>query len=163
MTAQTQDAEQLKLLSIFHYVVAGLSALFACLPVLHLVIGIAMVNGWGDFSNQDPMMVPMGWFFIVFACAFILCGWAFAVCLLLAGRFLSQRRRYNFCLVMAAVACMFAPFGTVLRSVHHHRSDSGLRKEPVRERLARAREARQCPSKLRSSRLISEIGSSWRW
>ena len=32
----------------------------------------------------------------------------------LAGRYLSQQRHYTFCLVMAAVACMFMPFGTVL-------------------------------------------------
>ena len=114
MVMQTQDAQQLKLLSIFHYVVAGLAALFACLPVLHLVIGIAMITGRADFPSEDPMVGLMGWFFVVFAGLFILGGWAFAVCLFLAGRFLSQRRRYIYCLVMAGVACMFMPFGTVL-------------------------------------------------
>jgi len=43
---------------------------------------------------------------------YILVG--FAVCLALAGRFLAQRRRYYYCLVMAGIACMFMPFGTVL-------------------------------------------------
>ena len=55
-----------------------------------------------------------GWMFVVFAGLFILAGWAFAVCLVLAGRFLARRKRYMFCLVMAALACMFMPFGTVL-------------------------------------------------
>jgi hypothetical protein len=114
MGTRTQDVEHLRLLSIFHYVVAGLAALFACIPSLHLFIGIAMVSGWGDFAEQDPMLGAMGWFFIVFASMFILTGWAFACCLAFAGRFLSQRRRYTYCLVMAGVACMFAPFGTVL-------------------------------------------------
>lgn len=114
MVIQTQDAEQLRLLSIFHYVVAGLAALFACLPVLHLVIGIAMITGRADFPSEEPMVGLMGWFFVVFAGLFILGGWAFAVCLLLAGRLLSQRRRYTYCLVMGGVACMFMPFGTVL-------------------------------------------------
>ena len=40
-----QDLEHLRLLSIFHYVVAGLAALFALIPVFHLVFGIAMVSG----------------------------------------------------------------------------------------------------------------------
>jgi hypothetical protein len=62
-----------------------LAAVFACLPVFHLVIGIAMVAGWGDFANQDPMVGVMGWFFIVFAAVFILAGWAFAGCLAFAG------------------------------------------------------------------------------
>lgn len=34
--------------------------------------------------------------------------------MILAGRALAQRRRYTFCLVIAGVACMFMPFGTVL-------------------------------------------------
>lgn len=114
MGTRTQDAEQLRLLSIFHYVVAGLAALFACIPLFHLFFGIAMVTGWGDFAHQDPVAGVMGWFFIVFAALFILFGWAFAACLAFAGRFLAQRRRYTYCLVMAGVACMFMPFGTVL-------------------------------------------------
>lgn len=114
MEIRTQDAEQLRLLSIFHYVVAGLAALFACLPVFHLLIGFAMVTGWGDFAQQDPMAGFMGWFFILFAGAFMLAGWTFAVCLAVAGRFLAQRRHYTYCLVMAGVACAFGPFGTVL-------------------------------------------------
>lgn len=114
MDTRTQDAEHLRLLSIFHYVVAGLAALFACLPVLHFVIGLAMVSGWGDVPHDDPGAEIVGWFFILFAGAFILAGWVFAVCLALAGRYLSQRRRYTYCLVMGGVACIFMPFGTVL-------------------------------------------------
>lgn len=114
MATRTQDAEHLRLLSIFHYVVAGLAALFACLPVFHLLIGVAMITGWHDFATEEPMADVMGWFFVVFAGAFILAGWSFAVCLALAGRYLSQRRKYTFCLVMAGVACAFGPFGTVL-------------------------------------------------
>ena len=74
MGTTTQDAEHLKLLSIFHYIVAGLAALFACLPFLHLLIGVAMVTGWHGFADQDPMAGVMGWFFIVFAGVFILAG-----------------------------------------------------------------------------------------
>ena len=114
MTTSNQDLEHLRLLAIFHYVVAGLAALFACIPLLHLFMGIAMVSGWGGFNETDPMAGFMGWFFIAFSSVFILCGWAFAFCLFLAGRNLSQQRRYTFCLVMAGLACMFMPFGTVL-------------------------------------------------
>lgn len=114
MTSKAQDLEHLRLLSIFHYVVAGLAALFACFPLFHLVFGVAMVSGWGEMPQEDPMAVTMGWFFIVVASIVILCGWAFAVCLVVAGRALARRRRYMFCLVMAAVECIFMPFGTVL-------------------------------------------------
>jgi hypothetical protein len=107
-----QDHEHLKLLSIFHYVVGGLSALFACIPLLHMAMGIAMVAG--AFDDTDPVLPFMGWFFIFFSGAIVLAGWAFAVLVILAGRALARRERYTFCLVMAAVQCVFMPFGTVL-------------------------------------------------
>ena len=110
--SHTQDVEHLRLLSAFHHVVAALVALFSLFPVIHLVIGIGLATG--SFEEADPMARTMGWFFTAFAGAFILGGLAFAACMVLAGRFLAQRRRYTFCLVMAGVSCMFMPFGTVL-------------------------------------------------
>ena len=44
----------------------------------------------------------------------ILVGWAVAICVIVAGRFLARRVHYTFCLVVAAIACLFMPFGTVL-------------------------------------------------
>ena len=38
-----EDLQYLKLLSIFHYVVGGLAALFACFPIMYIVIGILAV------------------------------------------------------------------------------------------------------------------------
>lgn len=114
MQSNHPDLEHLKILSIFHYVVAGLVALFACIPLIHLAVGVAMAAGWKDMGDQDPMAHWMGWFFIVIASVLIASGWAFATCIALAGRFLSQRRRYTFCLVVAGISCMFFPFGTAL-------------------------------------------------
>jgi hypothetical protein len=108
----SQDQEHLKLLSIFHYVVAGVAALFALIPVLHLVVGLGLATG--SFEEADPMARTMGWFFTAFASAFILSGLGFAACLVAAGRSLARRRHYTFCLVMAGVSCVFMPFGTVL-------------------------------------------------
>ena len=80
-----EDLQHLKLLSIFHYVVGGLAALFACFPIIHL-----------------------------FAACCILSGWALAVCVIFAGRYLSRRIHHTFCLIMAGLECMFMPLGTVL-------------------------------------------------
>lgn len=108
-----QDAEHLRLLSIFHYVVAGVAGLFALFPTFHLLMGIFMVSG--TFAGtEEPAPALFGWFFILFAAGWIGCGIAFAVALAVAGRDLRLRRRYTFCLVMAALACCFMPFGTVL-------------------------------------------------
>lgn len=110
-----QDEEHLRLLSIFHYVCAGLAALFACIPIIHLVLGLLMVfypQALGPTNDQPPAFV--GLILAVFAGVMIVLGWAFAICLAYAGRCLAQRKRYTFCLVMAGIACMFMPFGTIL-------------------------------------------------
>ena len=108
----SQDSEHLKLLSIFHYVVAGLTALFACIPFIHFFMGLALATG--AFPDTDPEAQPVGIFIMVFAGLFILAGWALAVLIAYAGRSLQTRRRYTYCLVMAGVECIFMPFGTVL-------------------------------------------------
>lgn len=112
-----QDRQHLDLLGIFHYVVAGLGALFSFFPVIHLVIGLAMVTGHMNDAHAkpgDPDPALVGWFFVAFAAVFILCGLTFSALLAYAGRCLRQRRRYTYCLVMAAISCAFMPFGTVL-------------------------------------------------
>jgi hypothetical protein len=111
---QNQDEQHLKLLSIFHYVVGGVAGLLACFPILHLVIGIGLVISSLTQSSHDGPGALFGLFFIVIAGSFILVGWAFAICIILSGRFIAKRKNYMFCLVMAGVECMFTPFGTVL-------------------------------------------------
>lgn len=112
---KTQDEEHLRLLSIFHYVCAGLIALFACIPIFHLVFGLLMIfrpEVFGPSRNQPPAFV--GWVFAVLGGAFILMGWIFAGLLVRAGRCLARRRHYMFCFVIACIACVFMPFGTIL-------------------------------------------------
>jgi hypothetical protein len=113
-----QDLEHLRLLSIFHYVVAGLAALVFCFPMIHLAVGLMLLLAPPKMHPPQPdgaeMMQVMGIFFVVFASAIILAGWTLATCIFVAGRNLARRRRYTFCLVMAAVTCIFMPFGTVL-------------------------------------------------
>ena len=108
------DAEQLRLLSVFHFVVGGIAALFALLPAMHLFMGIAMVSGRFDEGSNQTEARLFGWFFIVLASAMIVAGLAFATSMILAGRFLAQRAYYTFCFVVAALECVFVPFGTVL-------------------------------------------------
>jgi len=115
----TQEEEHLRLLSIFHYVVGGLAALFALIPIFHLIFGLIMIlapekfAGHGHAQEQPPLAL-MGWFFVIFAAVFITIGWTFAAFVLAVGRFLARRKHYMFCLVMGGVECLFMPFGTVL-------------------------------------------------
>lgn len=110
-----RDQEHLRLLSIFHYVCAGVFALFACFPIIHLIFGVLMVSNpqiFGPAKDQPPAII--GWVFILIGGGFILFGWTFAGLLAWSGRCLGQRRCYMYCLVMACVACLFMPFGTIL-------------------------------------------------
>jgi hypothetical protein len=113
LVTQSQDADHLRLLSIFHYVVAGMFALFAMFPVIYLVIGIAIVTGVFD-SGAEPPPPFLGWMFIIAAVFFMTCGLAMAICVALAGRRLARRTNYLYCLVIAGIECIFMPFGTVL-------------------------------------------------
>jgi len=111
----THDEEHLRLLSIFHYVVAGLAGLFALVPVIHLAIGLFILLGPKQSSSGGQLPPAfIGWIFVVFATMFICAGWIFAVFVLMTGRFLARRKHYMFCLVMAGIECLFMPFGTTL-------------------------------------------------
>ena len=113
-----QDIEHLRLLSIFHYIVGALAALFACFPIFHLAFGLVMLFAPEKLENgphnDEEMLRFLGMFFVAFAGFFILAGWTMAVCVCIAGRNLARHRRYTFCLVIAAILCIFIPFGTVL-------------------------------------------------
>lgn len=109
----TEDADYLRLLSIFHYIVAGVLGLVSLLPLLHLALGIAMVTGRLD-NKGDPAPEIFGWIFVIFPLAFIVCGIAMAVAIAIAGRRLQRQQSYLYCLVVAGIECFFMPFGTVL-------------------------------------------------
>ncbi|HWM23763.1 MAG TPA: hypothetical protein VNP98_02990 [Chthoniobacterales bacterium] len=113
----TQDEQHLRLLSIFYYIVGGLTALIACFPLIHLGLGLAMLFSPEFFSGksgeQPPPAIIGGLFTCIGGCMF-LAGQALAVSTLLSGRFLARRTRYWFVFVVACIQCALFPFGTVL-------------------------------------------------
>lgn len=111
--------KHLDLLAIFHYIVAVLVALVSCLPLIHFAMGVMMILSPETFrENADPATdFPAqiaGWIIAAIAAAFILLGWATAVLIGMTGRFLQLRKHRVFCIVVAAIECLFMPFGTVL-------------------------------------------------
>ncbi len=106
----------LRLLSIFHYVVAGLVILFACIFIIHLVMGIVILAKpelLRDSRGQLPPRI-VGVIFTVLGGLAVTAGWALGGCLIAAGRFIARRKKYMFCFVVAIISCIFSPFGTVL-------------------------------------------------
>lgn len=103
-----EDRQQyLRLLSIFHYVVAGMVGLMACFPLIHVAVGIALL-----VSGDEEAFI--GAFFALIGGAIVLGGWAVAVLVALGGRFLGRRTHYTYCLIAAGVACLVWPLGTAL-------------------------------------------------
>ncbi len=115
-----KDLEQLRLLSIFHYVVGGIIALFACIPFIHLFMGFFfLANAPAMRASQRPgepdfPVEIFGAMFIMIPAIIILLGWTLAILTVVAGRKLSKQNGYTFCMVIAALLCMFMPFGTIL-------------------------------------------------
>ena len=62
----------------------------------------------------DDAPTFIGLMFVVMAIVFITFGWTLAVCIIIAGSNLAKRKRYMFCLVIAAISCINTPLGTVL-------------------------------------------------
>lgn len=107
-----EDDEYLDLLATFHYVLGGLAGLFSLFPVIHLVLGIAILTG--RMGPGEPEAAFVGWVFIAAAIVIIAIGMTFAVLIVTAGRNLKRRTRHTFCLVIAGIECAFVPLGTVL-------------------------------------------------
>ena len=109
-----QDEEQLRLLTIFHYIVGGLAALFSFFPLLYCAFGLFILPAPAHPQHGEPPPPLLGWFFIGFGCFFFVLGLVFAACVVLSGRFIARRRHYWFAFVLACIQCLFFPFGVVL-------------------------------------------------
>jgi hypothetical protein len=110
-----EDIRHLDLLSMFHYIVGGITALFSCLPIIHVIVGLSMVSGkLFEESNGSAPPAFIGWIFVIIGTVFIVLGLSIAVCMIVAGKKLKKRKNRVFCMVVAGIECMFMPFGTVL-------------------------------------------------
>jgi len=113
MAERTDNEQHLRLLATFHYIVAGFIALFAFFPLIHVAIGWFLVHAPPP-KHGEPPPAFIGWFFMVLGGALFLLGESFAVCVAVAGRFISTRCGYWFVFVIACLQCGFFPFGTIL-------------------------------------------------
>lgn len=121
-----ENESQLHSLAIAHYCVGGVMVLFACVPLFHMFFGLAMIMGWGDvqealITQNDSLPMPQpfppqlfGWFFFAMGLVFFLIGQATSIAIVASGRYLKRRKNYTFSFVIACVACMFIPIGTIL-------------------------------------------------
>lgn len=136
--------EHLRLLSIFHYVVGGLGFLVSLFPGIYLAFGILMLAApvesmteppsdaeteslqeWfevqppdranGEISQSDIVIVrSMGGMFVAISALLMIGGFALSTAIIIAGKRLAAYRSHTYCVVIAAILCVFMPLGTAL-------------------------------------------------
>lgn len=106
--------ERFKLLSIFHYVVAGITAFAGCIPLIHVTLGLMMLNGAVGTTGTNAPPREFGLLFVGMGAMMSMLLWICAAAMAATGHFLRVQRYYTFCLVIAAIECLNMPFGTVL-------------------------------------------------
>jgi hypothetical protein len=112
-----EDAEQLKLLSVFHYVLAGLLVVGGCLMAAYFAFASYMVTE--IFKAMPPSAGPpppsgVGWYIGAMGAGITLAAVTFAALHFMCARWLGARRNRSFCFVVACLTCILIPFGTIL-------------------------------------------------
>jgi hypothetical protein len=110
------DADHLKLLSLFHFVGAGLALLGILFLLAHFAMFHAFLSNPKMWQDQKLMPPPaeffamFKWFYLVFGAWFFASG-ALNV---ISGFCLRARKHRTFSLIVAGINCVHIPLGTVL-------------------------------------------------
>jgi len=112
LDARTRD--HVRLLSIFHYVVAGLTLLGLAFVAAHYWLMRSMMSMPSMQAQPNPppqeFMAMFFWMYVVFGVVLIAGG----ILNFLAARNLRRHRARTFCMVVAGLNCLQMPLGTVL-------------------------------------------------
>jgi hypothetical protein len=110
------DADHLKLLSIFHFIGAGL----ALLGILFLLVHFAMFQAffanpkmWENQKQGPPpaeFFAIFKWFYLVMAVWFVGSG----ILNVISGLCIRARKHRTFSMIVAGINCLHFPLGTVL-------------------------------------------------
>ena len=112
------DVDHLKLLAIFHFIVAALSLVGLGLLFLHYAFMhtlIANPEVWKNpqrdrLPSHEEILAMIKWFYLFFGAVLIASG----VANLLSGLFIQVKKHRLFSLIIAGFNCLHFPFGTVL-------------------------------------------------
>ncbi len=110
------DAQHLKLLAIFHFVLAGLALVGLAFLGLHWFIMESVFSNpeaWQQSNSAPPpdqFLALFKWFYFGMGVIVVANG----VANLVSGFMIQQRRGRVFSLVVAGVNCLAFPFGTAL-------------------------------------------------
>ena len=111
-----KDIENLRVLSIFHYVVGGLGCLMSCIPLIHMIVGLVFILSPEilESNGGDSLPAFIGWMFFAMGLLFFLVCQGVSICIIISGRFIAKQKKYLFSFISGCIECAFFPFGTVL-------------------------------------------------
>lgn len=111
-----QDTSSLNTLSIFFFIIAALQALGGLVGLIWIGFGLlfALVGASGHESGDAAAGATVGGMFACFGIIIIAIAFTFAFLNFLAARSLRRRKRITVCYIMAGVACLWVPLGTIL-------------------------------------------------
>jgi hypothetical protein len=129
------SSDHLRLLSVFHYIWAGLGLVGLGFLALHYGFMQTMLDP--DFLARQPdppppEMIRMFGLFKWMYLGFALFGITTMVLNFLAARWIAARSHWMFCVVVAALNCLSIPLGTILGVF----TIVVLTKDPVRRSFA---------------------------
>jgi hypothetical protein len=111
------DADHLRLLAIFHFVVAGLAIVGLGFLLLHYTLMHAVIANPEMWKNQKGGGPPPEQFFAMFKWFYLFFGTllvAGGLGNLISGVFIRKKKNRIFSLAVAGINCVQFPFGTVL-------------------------------------------------
>ena len=115
---QTIDAEHLKLLSIFYYIVGGMIMLISCFALFYVVFGLLFIFMPESMQNanhhNDPPPKFFGAIFALFGTCGLVFGWSIGLLTIYTGGCIKRREHRFLTLIVAGLQCMWIPFGTAL-------------------------------------------------
>lgn len=112
----SQDEEQLRLLQIFHKVLAGIYGVFGLCGFPHFIIGLMLIINPKAMSSSGGGAGDAftGGIFAFAGLVFILFAWTLGVLSWMAAGRIAQRRGLKFLYVASGLNCLWMPFGTAL-------------------------------------------------
>ena len=110
------DADHLSLLSIFHFVGAGLALLAMLFLLGHYAMFHTIFDNpkmWENQKNGPPpreLFEVFRWFYLIFGAWLVASG----VLNVMSGLFIRRKKRRMFSMIVAGLNCVHMPLGTVL-------------------------------------------------
>jgi len=115
------DQEHLRLLKIAYYIAGGATAVFSSLFIFHFIMVLVMAlnphafpepTTNGQHFNPPPVGMFIGFAFVIGAV--IILGWIFGALQIYTARCLGLRQNFLFIMIVAALECVFIPWGTTI-------------------------------------------------